>query len=74
MGSRALGLRQLEHVDSVIVAPGLWSTGSIVGHQHSSFTAYGISPDQGLNPCLLLALTGGFLTIEPPGKPDTLLI
>ena len=29
-GSREHGLQQLWHVDSVIVAPGVWSVGSIV--------------------------------------------
>ena len=30
--------------------------------------AYGIFPDQGLNPC---PIDGGFLTTEPPAKPST---
>ena len=39
---------------SVVAFPRLQSTGSIVvAHGRSCFTACGIFPDQGLNPCLL---------------------
>ena len=39
---------------SVVVVPGLWSTGSIVvAHERSGYGAYGILPHQGLNPCPL---------------------
>ena len=39
---------------SVVVAPGFWSTGSVVvAHGHSCPTASGILPDQGSNLCLL---------------------
>ena len=39
---------------SVIAAPRLWSTGSILGaHGLSCFKASGIFPDQRSNPCLL---------------------
>ena len=48
------GLQLWQHMGSVIVAPGLWSTGSIVvAHWLSCSTACGIVPDQGSNPCLL---------------------
>ena len=53
-GSRAQGLQLWQHMGSVMVAPGLWSTGSIVVVRWlSCSTACGIFPDQGSNPCLL---------------------
>ena len=53
-GSRARGLQQLQHMGSVVVAPGLQSTGStVVVHGFSCSTACGIFPDQGLKLCLL---------------------
>ena len=53
-GSRAHCFQQLQHVASAVVAPGLWSTGSAaVVHGFSCSIAYGILPDQGLNPRLL---------------------
>ena len=43
-----------QHMGSVVVAAGLWSTGSIVGVRWlSCSTTCGIFPDQGSNPCLL---------------------
>ena len=39
----------------------------VVVHRLSFSVACGIFPDQGLNPCPVLA--GGFLTTAPPGKP-----
>ena len=54
MGPRALRFQQLRHEGSVVVAPGLWSTGSIaVAHRLNYSAACGIFPDQGSNPCLL---------------------
>ena len=54
MGSRVHGLQQLRHVASVVAAPRLYSTGSVVvAHKLSCSVAYGIFPDQGWNPCLL---------------------
>ena len=58
--------RLLVVVVSLVGAPRLWSTGSVVvAHGLSCSMACGIFPDQGLNPCLP---TGGFFTTEPPGK------
>ena len=52
-GSRALGLPQL-HVGSLLAAPRLWGTGSIVvAHGLCCPSACGIFPDQGSNSCLL---------------------
>ena len=54
---------------SIIAAPGLWSTGSIVvAHGLSCPAACGIFPDQGSNP-VSPALADRFFTAEPPGKP-----
>ena len=51
---------------TVIAAPGLWSTGSIVEvHGLSSPVARGIFPDKGSNLCLLHWQADS----EPPGKP-----
>ena len=67
-GSRARGLWSLQHVGSVVAAPRLLSTGSVVlANGLSCSTARGIFPDQGWNPCLL-PLAGGFLVTEPPRK------
>ena len=48
------GLQQLEHMDSVVAAPGLQSTSS-VGVEHGLICSetYGIFLDQRLNLCLL---------------------
>ena len=44
----------MQCVGSVTVAPGLWSTGSVVvAHGLSCSVAHGILPDQGSNPCSL---------------------
>ena len=52
--SRVLGPQYLQHMSSVVVAPGLWSTGLIVVvHRPSCSLACGIFPGQGSNPCLL---------------------
>ena len=52
--SSVLRLLKLGQVGSVVVVPGLQSTGSIVvAHGLSCYAAYGIFTDQGLNPCLL---------------------
>ena len=61
-GAWARGMRA-----SVVVAPGLWSTGSVAVTQGLSCPgACGIFPDQGsMSP----ALAGGFFTTKPPGKP-----
>ena len=59
--------RWLRQVLSVVAAPGLQSTGSIVvAHGLSRSVACGIFPDQGSN----LALTGGFFTTQSPRKPS----
>ena len=54
MSSRECRLQQLWLIGSVVVAPKLYSTVStVVVHRLSCSAAYGILPDQGLNPCLL---------------------
>ena len=70
-GSRARGLQQLQHMGSV-VAPGLWSAGSVVvAHRLSHFSAHGMFLDQGLKQCLLhwqatkIAPCNAFLTSTP---------
>ena len=67
-GSRAHGLQQLQHVGSVVVAPRLWSTGSI------NSVARGLScswhMETGIGP-MSPALAGRFFTTEPPGKPQS---
>ena len=48
--SRVLWPQLLQHVGSVAVAPGLWSTASVVvAHGLSCFRACGIFPEQGSN-------------------------
>ena len=55
---------------SVVAAPGLQSTGSVVaGHGFSCSAACGSFPDQGSNPSP--ALASGFFTTESAGKPCT---
>ena len=51
---------------SVVAAPGLWRTGSIVVAHGLSYSACGTFP--GMEP-MSPALAGGFFTTEPPGKP-----
>ena len=54
MGSRAHELCYLWHTCSIVAAPRLQSTGSIVVvHQLSCSTSCGIFLDQGSNPCVL---------------------
>ena len=56
---------------SVVVACGLWSTGSIVVvHRFSCSVACGIFPDQGLNPCLLLWREDSF-QLSHQGSPTS---
>ena len=51
---RACSLQELQHTASVVVAPGLQGTGSVVvTYRLSCSMACGIFQDQGLNPCLL---------------------
>ena len=53
-GAQAPGLRYLQRVGSVVVAPGLQSTGSVtVAHRLGCCAACGISPDQVSNPGVL---------------------
>ena len=54
-GFSRCGARALELVDLIAVAPGIWSTGSVivVAQGLSSFEAWWIFPGQGLNLCLL---------------------
>ena len=53
-GLQGCGLQQLWHLDSVVVACRLQSSGSvIVVHGLSCSATYGIFPDQGSNPCPL---------------------
>ena len=61
-GLQMLGLQQLQRVGSVVVVPGLQSTGSVVVvHRISCSKTRGAFWDQGLN-WVSLALQGGFLT------------
>ena len=51
------------------MAPGLWSTGSIVvAHSLGCSTAWGNLPGSGIK-FMSPVLAGGFFTTEPPGKP-----
>ena len=71
--SPALRPEQLQRVVSAAVAPGLQSTGAMVAaHGLSCSVAYGILPDQALNPCLL-HWQMDFLPLEPPGKAHHIL-
>ena len=61
------------NVGSVVAAPGLWSTGSIVvAHGLSCSVARRIFPNQGSNECLPHWQTK-FFTPEPPRKSGNLL-
>ena len=52
-GIRAHKLHELQHVGSVAVAPGPWSTGSIVVVRGLSYsTACGSLPESGIEPCV----------------------
>ena len=66
MGSRVHGLQQLRHVASVVAAPRLYSTGSVVVAHRPSCSATYPFPDQGSNPGLLHWQADS--TIEPPGE------
>ena len=58
---------------SVVAAPVLWSTGSIVvAHRFSCFTACGIFLDQGSNP-YLLHWQADFLPLSHQGSPMSFL-
>ena len=53
-GPSCCGAQALVLLGSIVAAYDLCSTGSIVvAHRRSCSTAWGIFPDQGLNPCLL---------------------
>ena len=68
-GSRVHEPPQLWHVSSVVAAPRLWSTGSIVVvHGLSCSTACGILLDQGWNLCLLHWEVGSLL-LSHQGSP-----
>ena len=59
---------------SVVVAPGLWSTGSlVVVHGLSGSVVCGIFLDPRIEPTSP-ALSGGVFTTEPPGKPNVELL
>ena len=63
-GDRALG-----HVGSVVAAPGLESTGSVVvGYKLSWLHGMWDLPSSGIEP-VSPTLAGGFFTTEPPGAP-----
>ena len=68
-GSRAHGLRQLQHVGSV-EAPRLWSVGSTVWHVGLAVRGMWKPPGSGIGP-MSPALAGRFFTTEPPGKPQS---
>ena len=55
---------------SVVVAPGLENTGSVVVVHELSYLLHGMwdLPGPGISPMYPM-LTGGFFTTEPPGKP-----
>ena len=70
-GSRAHGLQELRQLDSVVAAPGLQSTGSVVVmHRPSCSVACGVLSGQGTDrvSCIGRHILR-FFTPEPPGKP-----
>ena len=68
-GSRVLRLQWLRQVGSVVAAPGLCSTGSVVEvHRLSCPMACGIFRDQGLDLCLL-HWQGDSLPLSHQGSP-----
>ena len=72
-GSRVHGLQQLWHMGSVVEAPRLQSTGSVVvAHGFSCFTTYGIFPYQALNP-YLLHWQADSSPLSHQGNPELLL-
>ena len=64
--SRLRGLQQLQHMSSVVAAPRIYSTGSVVAAHRPSCSATYPFPDQGSNPGLLHWQADS--TIEPPGE------
>ena len=71
-GSRARGLQWLKHVSSVVAAPGLWSTGSVVAaHGLSCSSVRGIFLDR---QTVSAASAGRFFITEPPGSPGFLFL
>ena len=67
-GSRACRLQQLWHMGSIIVAPGLQSTGSKLWHVSLAMACVWDLPRAGIKP-MSPAVTGRFFTTEAPGKP-----
>ena len=68
-GFSCCGAQALGQVGSVLAAPRLQSTGSVVvAHGLHCFVACWIFPDQGLNPCLLHWQTDS-LFLSPQGSP-----
>ena len=65
---QAHGLQKLWCVDSVVVAHGLQSTGSVVVARAQLLGGMWDIPGSGIQP-VSPALAGIFFTIEPPGKP-----
>ena len=62
-------LQWLQHMDSVVLAPELWSTGfTAVVHRLSCSETCGTFLDQGSNSFVSLALAGGYFTSEPLGR------
>ena len=67
-GSRALGCQQLQHESSVLAAPGLESTGSIVMALAQLLCGMWDLPRPGTKP-VSPALVGGLFTPDPAVKP-----
>ena len=72
VGSGALGLPQLWYQGSVVMAPGLWSTDSVVVVHGLLLLACGDPSGSGIEP-MSPVLAGRFFTTEPPGKPHIFL-
>ena len=65
--------QQLWPLDPVVVAPEIQSTSSIaLAHRLSCFTARGVFPDQGSNPCLLHWLVDSS-PLSHQGSPASIL-
>ena len=62
--------RLLRHVDSVVVAPEFWGTGSVLAHGFSCSELYGIFPDQESNACLLHRQVDS-LPVRHQGSPSS---
>ena len=71
MGSGALGLLMLGHMGSVVAAPGLQSTSSVVVVLGLSCSERGLFPDQGSNPCLLCWQADSLLLSHQGSPPLT---